>query len=113
MFGQITNPFAQLAQGTNLASGDQGQGLIFLISNIVKLLMVLAGIYTFMNFILAGYQFLNAGGDAKKVALATEKIWQSTIGLIIVVMSIILIALISWIVFGNFTTIISPSIYTP
>ena len=112
-FGQIRNPFNVLAPGTPLATSTQGRGLIVLVSNLVRLMIVMAGVYALWNFILAGYQFLNAGGEPKNVAKAWERIWQSVLGLAIVASSLLIAMIVGWIVFGNFSALISPVLYTP
>ncbi len=59
-FGNITPPAAIQAYG-DLAD----KGLVKFANNLLKLLIVGAGIYTFLNIIIAGYEFLGAGGYAK------------------------------------------------
>ena len=103
--GCITPPVAQLTDPTS--------GLIPLFNNIVKLAMICAGIYAFINIILAGYSFLGASGDAKKVEQAWAKIWQSLIGVLFVVGSLVLAAIFGWIFFKDPTVILNPKIYGP
>ena len=88
-------------------------GLIVLFNNILRLLVAIAGIYALLNFILAGYAFISAGGDPKKVELAWAKIWQSMIGLLIIIISFTLTALLGKLLFGNSMAILSPKIYGP
>lgn len=113
IFGNITNPFSVLSPGNY--TGSSGEGLITIISNLVRLAMILAGIYTLFNFILAGYGFLSAGGDAKLVQKSQERIWRSVLGLLIVVGSLVLAAIIGFIIFGpsNWNILISPKIFAP
>jgi hypothetical protein len=111
IFGNITNPFPTL--GTTGYGGTQGQGLIIIISNLVKLAIIIAGLYALINFILAGYGFLSAGGDTKQVQKSTERIWRSVLGLVIVAGSFVLVMLFSYFIFGNATVITSPHIYPP
>ena len=63
--GKITPP----AVIKNFYTDDPGspKGLIILFNNILRLLIVVAGIYALLNFILAGYAFMSANGDPKKV----------------------------------------------
>jgi hypothetical protein len=104
-FGCITPPIAPLT--------DPVSGMIPLFNNIVKLAMVGAGLYAFINIILAGYTFLGAGGDAKKVQQAWDKISQSMIGVMFVVGSLVLAAIFGWIFFKDPTAILNPKIYGP
>lgn len=93
-------------------TGDSS-GLIMLFNNILRLLIVIGGIYALLNFILAGFQFISAGGDPKKIEAAWGKIWQSIVGLLIIVASFALAALLSKILFGNAGAILNPKIYGP
>lgn len=116
VFGNIENPFKWLAPASpNLINSQSGSGLIAIASNVVKLIIVIAGLYTFLNIILAGWQFLSAGGEPKNITKAWEKIWQSTLGLVIIAASFIIAGIIGYILFGpdNWNLLISPKIFTP
>lgn len=76
IFGTISNP-------TSYAS-DKGSGLFTLISNLLKFAGVIAGLFFIVQIIMAGFSYMAANGDPKKVDLAWAKIWQSLIGLLIV-----------------------------
>ena len=88
-------------------------GLVPFINALLKLIIVLAGVYAFFNLIIAGYQFMSAGSDAKKVSEAWSKIWQSLIGLLIIAGSFVLAAIFGWLLFGNPAAILVPTIYGP
>ena len=105
--GQVTNPLPAAYQG--VTSG----GLILFLTNILRLVFVAAGIFAFINLVIAGFQYMGAGGDAKQLEQAWGKIWQSLLGLIIVVGSFALAALIGFIVFGDASYILSPKIFGP
>lgn len=107
-FGQIQTPPGLTAYG-GLASG----GLVNLLSNLLKMLVVVAGIYTLLQIIFAGYKFISAGGDSKAVEEAWGKIWQSLIGLLIVAGAFVLAAVFGLLLFGDPTAILNPKIYTP
>ena len=93
--------------------GNFDVGLIGFANNILKLVIVGAGLFAFINFIMAGYTFLGAGGDSKKVAEAWGKIYNSIIGLLFVAGSFVLAAVIGWILFHNAGAILNPVIYGP
>lgn len=100
--------------GTQLPQVYQGaSGLVTLLSNLLQLVFIAAGIYAFFNLIFAGFQFMSAGGDSKAIEKAWSKIWQSLLGLVIVVGSFALAALIGFIVFGRADYILNPKIYGP
>ncbi len=112
-FGNVVNPFKSINNASPLASSNQGSGLIILLNTLLKTAIVIAGVYVLFNIILAGYTFLGAGGDPKKVQAAWEKIYQSVIGLVVVAGSLILAMVFSYLIFGNPLEIISPQIFTP
>ena len=88
-------------------------GLIVLFNNILRLLVAIAGIYAILNFILAGYSFMSASGDPKKIELAWAKIWQSIVGLLIIAVAFVLAALIGKLLFGNAKALFEIKIYGP
>ncbi|OGG01627.1 hypothetical protein A2Z33_07620 [Candidatus Gottesmanbacteria bacterium RBG_16_52_11] len=88
-------------------------GIGVFIVNILRLVFVVAGIYSFFNFILAGFAYMTAAGDPKKLQMAWAKIWQSLVGLLIIIVSFALAAVIGYIMFGRVDFILNPIIYTP
>ena len=111
-FGNITPPDVFKSDKYGDFS-TPGKGIVFFANNILKLLIVGAGIYAFINLIVAGYEFLGAGGDAKKVEAAWKRIWQSLLGLAFVAGSFVLSAIFGWLIFKDPKAILSPQIYGP
>jgi hypothetical protein len=109
------NPFGniQLPPGVDKYGSLTEGGLVNFLNNVLKFMVVIAGIYMLFNLILAGYQFMSAGGDSKAVGEAWAKIWQSLVGLLIVAGSFLLAALFGWLIFGDWNAILRPQIYTP
>ena len=113
IFGTINQPPGVSTYCTNKGhASDVACGLIPFLSNIVKFIIVIGGLYAFFNIIMAGYGFLSAGDDPKKMAAAWAKIWQSLLGLLIVAGAFVITAIVSYLVFGNTTAILNPQIYT-
>ena len=104
IFGTIENP---TKYGTET---DGGQGLFLLISNILKLAGVIAGLFFVVQIIIAGYLYISANGDPKKTEAAWAQIYQSAIGLAIVATAFVLASVIGKI-FG--IDILNPVIYGP
>lgn len=109
--GPITSPLNTISGGAY--AGPPGSGLITILSNFVRFAIVMAGVYAFINLVLAGYGFLSAGGDTKAISKAWEKIWQTLLGLMIVAGSFVLAAIFSFLVFGNSQVILNPPVYGP
>ena len=109
IFGEIQNPL-----GGGYGDVDtQGKGIIGFANNILKLVLVVGGLFTFFNILFAGFGFMAAGGDSKKIGQSVDKIWQSVVGLVIMAGSFVLAAIIGYIIFGDATAILNPPIYGP
>jgi hypothetical protein len=108
------NPFGTIKPPDALSnySSDAGQAIGKLIQTVIWVLIVGAGIYALFNFILAGYAFMSAGDDPKKVAGAWAKIWQTALGLAVAAGAFVLAAIFGQLIFGNPMFIINPQIPT-
>lgn len=104
--GEITNPL-------NKYAGVKEGGLIAFLSNILRLVFAVAGVYALINIIIAGFQFMTAAGDSKAITAARNRIWQTLMGLVIIVGSFALAALFGYILFGDATYILRPALYGP
>jgi hypothetical protein len=119
IFGEIQNPFRPKSEGglgVESYAGEIGEGtfgLLALMNNLLKLVVVIAGLFAFFNLIVAGYQFMTAMGDPKGITAAWNKIWQSLIGLLIVAGSFALAAIFGWLLLGDPLAILNPQIYGP
>ncbi|KKR89646.1 MAG: hypothetical protein UU51_C0015G0006 [Microgenomates group bacterium GW2011_GWC1_41_20] len=106
-FGSITPPDAVAKYSQN-----PGQGIGNLIQTVIWILIIGAGVYALFNFLLAGYAFLSAGDDAKKVAGAWAKIWQTALGLLVAAGAFVLAAIFGQLIFGQWDFILNPTIPT-
>jgi hypothetical protein len=106
-FGNVTAPAALAGLGA-----DPGTGIGKLIQLSVRLLIIGAAIYALFNFVLAGYAFLSAGDDPKKIAGAWGTIWQSALGLAVAAGSFVLAAIFGRLIFGptGWTFLLNPVI---
>ena len=95
IFGAVNPPPG--LEGRGLLEG----GLTSFINSILGLLIVGAGLFALFNLVTAGYNFMSAGDDPKKVAVAWKKIWQTIMGLAFTAGAFVLAALIGQLVFGN------------
>jgi len=110
------DPFSFIGSVTSPLKGkytNVNEGLVYFISNVIKLLTIAAGLWALVNFLLAGLQFISSSGDEKKVASSWQKIYNSIIGLVVIAVAYVLVALLSYILFGDPTLIISPKLYGP
>lgn len=107
IFGDITKPTSHKYEGLT----DFDLGPTAFLNAVINLIIVLAGIFTILNFVLAGYGYLSAGGNPQKITDAGNKILQSLVGLIIVAASFIIAAIIGKVLFNNPTALLSIIIY--
>lgn len=110
-----TNPFGKITEPSPLAkftgTGDIGIGNF--LNLILRIMVVGAGIYALFNFVLAGYSFLSAGDDPKKVEAAWQKIWQTALGLAFAAGAFVLAGIFGYLIFGDWNAILNPAIPTP
>ena len=109
------NPFGKVEAPAGLSnySGDAGTAIGQLVNTLLRTLIVGAAIYALFNLVLAGYAFLSAGDDSKKVAGAWAKIWQTMLGLAVAAGSFVLAAIFGQLIFGQWDFILSPKITIP
>jgi hypothetical protein len=93
--------------------GDVTGGAIgIFLQLIIKLLLVGGGIYALFNLVLAGYAFMSAGDDPKKMEGAWSKIWQTAIGLVFMAGAFVLAAIFGQLIFNKWDFILNPVIPT-
>jgi hypothetical protein len=107
IWGTINPPPGVTAYGSGLG------GLGLFMSVIVKSLIAFAGVYAFINLILAGYSFLSAGGNPEKIAQSWSKIWQTFLGLLIAVGSFVIAGVLGRLLFGDFYALTRLRYFTP
>jgi hypothetical protein len=83
-----------------------------LIQLVIWILIIGAGIYALFNLVLAGYSFMSAGDDSKKVSGAWAMIYQTMIGLAVAAGSFVLAAIFGQLIFGKWDFILNPTIPT-
>lgn len=113
-FGKIENPLTKINPNSPYVGMEAEQsGLIVFISNILQLLAVAAGLFAFFNLIIAGFTYISAGSDSKKTSEAWSRIYMSLIGLLLIVGSYAIAAIIGVVFFGDPGFILNPKIYGP
>src|SRR5688572_8772980 len=89
------NPFGSIVPPPEVSgfSTSGGSAIGKLIQLSIWVLIIGACIYALFNFVLAGYAFMSAGDDAKAVAGAWAKIYQTIIGLLFAAGAFVLAAI--------------------
>lgn len=98
-------PFGNINTGDRLAGIN---GVINTVSSIVGIMTVTGGIWFLFMILFAGYEWISAGGDAKKLASARDRITHAFTGLVIVVGSWSLLAVAGQ--FFGFNTLVDPNV---
>ncbi|QQG44499.1 MAG: hypothetical protein HYW86_01110 [Candidatus Roizmanbacteria bacterium] len=102
IFGKITPPV-----GTpNVA--DPQEGLVRIANTGLSIALVVAGLFTLLNLIIAGYKYIFSGGDAKQVAEANLRITYTIVGLVIIVIAPLAAAVIGIVFFGRWDAVLNP-----
>jgi len=105
VFGSIKPPEA-ISKFGSVEGGAIGKFLDL----IIRTLIIVAGVYALINLILAGYAFISAGDDPKKVAGAWAKIWQTLLGLTVAAGSFVLAAIFGKLIFNDYFFLLKPKI---
>ena len=87
--GEGFGPWANITEKTNASSI-----LAIVISNALGAMTIFAGIWFLFQAIIAGYNFMSAGGDKTRIENARQKLTNSLIGIAIVVAAYGFLALI-------------------
>ena len=83
------NPDGTLA---DLLTNKGGSGTSF---SIINLLIFAAGIAFFVNTVIAGWNYMFSSGDPKKASVASTRLLNGFVGLIIVLGSFLIVRLVS------------------
>ncbi|KKU10260.1 MAG: hypothetical protein UX13_C0016G0017 [Candidatus Woesebacteria bacterium GW2011_GWB1_45_5] len=105
------NPFGIIkAPETAFTGKEPGEAIGSLIQLVLWILIIGAGVYALFNLVLAGYSFMSAGDDPKKVTGAWAKIWQTVLGLAVAAGAFVLAGIFGQLIFGRWDFILNPSI---
>ena len=89
----------------NHSNEDVGTTLNKVISGVIGFMTMIAALWFIFQFITAGFQWIAAGGDKNETTAARDKITNSLIGLVVIV--------IAWAVVGVIGTMLGLSILNP
>jgi hypothetical protein len=106
-FGPVTPPQALAPYGAGAS------GIPVFISILLKTLIMIAAIYAIFNFVIAGYGYISGGGDPKRIQNATEKIWQSVLGLVVAAGAFVIGGVVGQLLFGDANAILQITLFTP
>jgi hypothetical protein len=76
----------------------------------IRLVSVLAGLWSFINIIVAGYTYITGQGNANSHEKVRNLVTMSVLGLFLIVLSYMVGGLIGLIFFGDASFILEPTI---
>lgn len=88
-------------------------GATSLLAAIVRLITIAGGLYAFVNFAIAGVNFISSGGNPESVQRAWSRIYRSMIGLAVIAVSFALAGLLGMMLFGSPSAILDPVLRGP
>lgn len=109
VFGTINAPAGVDKWNKSSDAGEGGIGLIPFLSAVLRMVTIIAGVWTMINFILAGWTYITADGDKSVGQKVSSKMINSGIGLVIIATSYTIAGLISLLVFGDPKFILEPT----
>lgn len=101
--GVIYNPVPKLPIGTN----ETGNTFNEIVSNIVGILTLVAGIYFFFVLIIGALKWISSNGNKGKIEEAKQTLTTGLIGITVVVAAIFLVEVVGRIL--GFTNILNPA----
>ena len=78
------------------------------LSVIIRFLIIIGGLFTLWQFLSGGLAYITSNGEKTKIQEAGTRITTAITGLVIMTASFIIIAIISKLLFGDFTAILIP-----
>lgn len=105
--GQVLPP-----PGTDTFSARAGAdiGILYFISRMIRLIMVIAGVWSAIMILLAGYTFISSSGDSGSYQKVRNQLTNAIIGLVIIMFTYTIIGLISLIIFRDAGFILNPTL---
>lgn len=91
-------------------NADGGIGVILFASNMIRFFIIIGGLWTLLNVILAAFIYLTGEGKADTHSKVNSKLTMSVIGLILMIVSYTVAALIGLLFYGDSNFILTPTI---
>jgi hypothetical protein len=110
-----SNPFGVIKPpvGTpDIGITDPQAGLIRMVNFGLNAVLIISGLYALLNLVLAGYAYITSAGDAKRVQEANQRITYTIVGLVIIVLTPLIAAVLGIVIFKDWTAILNPNFKT-
>jgi hypothetical protein len=90
--------------------GPDQSALIIFLSNLIQIATIVAGIWTMINFILAGWIYITSGGDSSAHEKVSTKMINSVMGLVIIALAYTIAGILGYLIFGDAGYILNPQV---
>ncbi|OGG29787.1 hypothetical protein A3A63_02445 [Candidatus Gottesmanbacteria bacterium RIFCSPLOWO2_01_FULL_46_9] len=97
-------PFGNIGQNSDTTAGLTG--ITNIISSVVGFMTIAAGVWFLFQLLFAGYEWMTAGGDTKRIGGSRDRIVHAFIGLVIVIAAWSLLAVVGQ--FFGYNILIDP-----
>lgn len=98
-------------KGVDLINEEAGGiGAVLFISNMITFVIILSGLWTLLNIIFAAFAYLTGGGKPDSHVKAKDRLLMSVVGLLLIIVSYTIAALIGLVFYDNATYILTPVI---
>lgn len=112
-FGTIDEP-PGVRQYNDLARASGGEiGLLIFMNRLITVVTVVAGIWVLFNIVLAGFNYVTSSGDTGAHKKARDNITMSILGLVFIVASYTIMAIVGLLLFNDPAYFLNPTITGP
>lgn len=108
--GSIDTPPGVTEQIAKSGLGPNDVAIFFLLSSLIKVANVVAGIWVAFNIVFAAFNYLGGQGSADSHKKVRDKLTMSVLGLFLLAVSYAVVAVISKLLFGDAGYILNPTL---
>lgn len=108
--GELLPPPGIATYSASTSANTRTIGILNFISSMVRLIMIIAGVWSTIMILLAGYIFISSSGDSGSYQKVRNQLTNAVVGLVIIMFTYTIVGLISLILFGDAGFILNPDI---
>lgn len=110
--GKIPVPKAIEKTISSSGSGPEDIAILFFVSNMVTLITTIAGLWSAVNIVLAGFTYITNNGKADSHEKVKNQILMSIIGLVFILTAYSFAGILGLVLFGKADIFLKPTIET-
>lgn len=120
VLAQAADPFGSIDKppGVDVISQRSGVGVdeipvLYFISLLIRMSIIIAGVWAVLNFLLAGWGFIGSGGNAQAHTTARDRMVMTVLGLLLMTTVYTIAGVIGLVFFGDASFILNPQLKGP